>query len=125
MEKLIFRNETFQLIGLCMEVHRVLGHGFAEIVYKDAIELEANSRGISHAREKEYNVVYKERILPHRFIADFEFFNRIILEVKSSDKGVAEEHIAQTLNYIRVSGGKVGLIVNFGRQSLEYRRLIY
>jgi len=125
MEKLIFRNETFQLIGLCMEVHRVLGHGFAEIVYKDAIELEANSRGISNAREKEYNVVYKEKTLPHKFVADFEFFNHIILEVKASDKGVAEEHIAQTLNYIKVSGGKVGLIVNFGRQTLEHRRLIY
>jgi len=108
-----------------MEVHRVLGHGFAEIVYKDAIELEAYSRGISNAREKEYNVVYKERELPHKFIADFEFLNRIIIEVKASEKGVAEEHIAQTLNYIRASGGKVGLIVNFGRQSLEYKRLIY
>ena len=112
-------------MGLCMEVHRVLGHGFAEIVYKGAIELEAYSRGISNAREKEYNVVYKERTLPHKFVADFEFFNRIILEVKASDKGVAREHIAQTLNYIRVSGGKVGLIVNFGRQSLDYKRLIY
>jgi GxxExxY protein len=125
MDKLIFRNETFQLIGLCIEVHRVLGYGFAEIVYKDAIELEAHSRGINNVREKEYNVVYKEKILPHKFVADFEFFNSIILEVKASDKGVADEHIAQTLNYIKLSGGKVGLIANFGRPSLEYKRLIF
>jgi GxxExxY protein len=125
MEKLIFRNETFELIGLCMEVHRILGHGFTEIVYKDAIELEAHTRGLIIVREKEYNVVYKEKKLPHRFIVDFEFFNSIILEVKASDKGVAHEHVAQTLNYIKVSGGKLGLLVNFGRPSLEYKRLIF
>ena len=125
MEKLVFRNETFQLIGLCMEVHRVLGHGFSEIVYKDAIEEEAQARGIRNEREKEYDVIYKGKVLRHKFFADFEFFDSVILEVKASDKGVADEHIAQTLNYIKVSGAKVGLIVNFGRQSLEHRRLIF
>ena len=125
MEKLFFKNETFQLIGLCMEVHRVLGHGFSEIVYKDAIAEEAQARGIRNEREKEYDVIYKGKVLRHKFFADFEFFDSIILEVKASDKGVADEHIAQTLNYIKVSGCKVGLIVNFGRQSLEHKRLIF
>ena len=125
MEKLVFKNETYQLIGLCMEVHRILGHGFSEIVYKGAIEEEAQVRGIRNEREKEYNIIYKGKVLRHKFIADFEFFDSIILEVKASDKGVADEHIAQTLNYIKVSGGKVGLIVNFGRQSLEHKRLIF
>ena len=125
MEKLVFKNETFQLIGLCMEVHRVLGHGFSEIVYKDAIEEEAQARGIRNEREKEYDVIIKGKVLRHKFFADFEFFDSIILEVKVSDKGVADEHIAQTLNYIKISGRKVGLIVNFGRQSLEHKRLIF
>lgn len=124
MDKLIFKNETFQLIGLCMEVHRIPGYGFSEIVYKDAIEVEALARGINIEREKQFDVMYKGKILPHKFIADFDFFRSIILEVKASEKGLSDEHIAQTLNYIEVSGGRVGLIANFGRQSLEYKRLI-
>ena len=125
MDKLIFKNETYQLIGLCMEVHRVLGHGFSEIVYKDAIEVEAIARGINKVREKRYDVLYKGQVFRHQFVADFEFFDSIILEVKASEKGLANEQIAQTLNYIKVSGGKVGLIVNFGQPSLEHKRLIF
>ena len=125
MEKLIFKNETYQLIGVCMEVHRILGHGFSEIVYKDVIGVEALRKGIEFEREKEYDITNKGEILRHKFFADFVFFDDLILEIKASEKGVSDECIAQTLNYIKVSGGRVGLIVNFGRQSLEHKRLIF
>ena len=125
MENLLLKEETYQIIGICMDIHQILGHGFSEAVYKDAIEFEAKEREIIFEREKAYNVYYKGTLLCHKFIADFEFFNSVILEVKASDKGIADDHIAQTLNYIRVSGNKVGLIVNFGRRSLQQRRLIY
>ena len=108
-----------------MDVHRTLGHGFLEIVYKDAIELEVRKKEIPYSREKEYKIVYKGTILPHKFYADFVLFDKIILEVKAAEGGLAEEQIAQTLNYSKVSACKIGLLVNFGRLRLDYKRLIY
>ena len=107
-----------------MEVHNTLGAGFLEIVYKDALELEFKKAGIFYEREKEYSVNYKGIILPHKFYADFVVFDQIILEVKGV-KTIAEEHIAQTLNYLKVSGNEVGLLVNFGELKLNYKRLIF
>ena len=118
-----YQDETYELIGICMEIHRILGRGFLEIVYKDALEYEFNSRGISYRREKEYLVKYKTVILPHRFYADFVVFDKIILEVKAQ-RGVVDEHYAQVLNYLAVSRCKLGLIVNFGETSLVSKRVI-
>jgi GxxExxY protein len=121
----LYKDETHQIIGVCMEVHNNLGHGFLEIVYKDAIELEARRKSIATEREKEFQIEYKGIILPHKFFADFVLMDKIILEVKANDHGIADEHIAQTLNYLKASGCRVGLIVNFGRSKLEFKRLIY
>jgi len=124
MENFPFKNETFQLIGICMEVHRVLGHGFLEIVYKDAVEFESRQRTISYSREKEYLIEYKDVILPHKFYADFVFYESIILEIKASEEGISNVFISQLLNYLKASRCKVGLIINFGKTKLEYKRLI-
>ena len=124
MTDLIYKEESFKIIGLCMEVHNNLGKGFLEIVYKDALEHEFRKNNISFEREKEYVVNYKDIILPHKFYADFVVFDKIILEVKGM-AGIAEEHIAQTLNYLKVSGLKLGLIVNFGELSLQYKRVVF
>ena len=67
----LYKDETYTVIGICMEVHRTLGHGFLEIVYKDAIEYEIGKRNLSYYREKEYKIEYKGIILPHKFHADF------------------------------------------------------
>ena len=123
MTEIIYKDESFKIIGLCMEVHNNLGKGFLEIVYKDALEYEFRSNNIPFEREKEYVVNYKDVILPHKFYADFVVFDKIILEVKGM-AGIAEEHIAQTLNYLKVSGLKLGLIVNFGELSLQYKRVV-
>ncbi|HLV46039.1 MAG TPA: GxxExxY protein, partial [Flavobacterium sp.] len=88
-----------------------LGKGFSEIVYKDALEIEFRDAEILYQREKEYSVNYKGIILPHKFYADFVVFGNIILEIKSA-KNIIDEHIAQTLNYLKVSQNKVALIVN-------------
>jgi GxxExxY protein len=119
------KDETFEIIGVCMDVHNELGHGFREVVYKDAIEVEFNQKNIFYEREKEYNVLYKGEILQHNFYADFVVFNSIILEVKAAEGGMSDSNIAQTLNYLKVSGCKVGLLINFGRRKLEYKRLIF
>ena len=125
MEKFIFREETYQVIGICMEVHRVLGHGFSEIVYKDAISIEAASKKIEITREKEFAVYYKDILLKHKFYADFVMFGNIIVEIKACDNGISNDFIAQTINYLKISGCAVALIINFGRKSLEYKRIIY
>lgn len=100
------------------------GHGFLEIVYKDAIDHELRSREMFYEREKQYDIFYKGQRLPHKFFADFVIFDQVILEVKAAD-GIPDEFIAQTLNYLKVSENKVGLIVNFGKKSLQWKRLVF
>lgn len=123
MNELLFKDESYQIIGICMEVHKILGKGFLEIVYKDALEYEFKSRNILFEREKEFSINYKNLILLHKFYADFVLFNNIILEVKAVN-GIVDEFIKQTLNYLAVSKCKLGLIVNFGEDSLKYKRVI-
>ncbi len=123
MTEIIYKKESYQIIGKCMEVHNNLGPGFLEIVYKDALEYEFNQAGIPFEREVEYEVNYKDIVLPHKFFADFVVFEKIILEIKGVS-GLADEHIAQTINYLKVSGNKLGLLVNFGELKLKYKRLV-
>lgn len=106
-----------------MEVHRILGRGLLEIVYKDAIEYELRAKGIPYQREKEFFVEYKDVVLPHVFCADFVIYDRIILEVKCK-AGIVDEHYAQVMNYLTISKLKIGLIVNFRDKSLQYKRVI-
>ncbi|MFA4851809.1 MAG: GxxExxY protein [Bacteroidales bacterium] len=121
--ELIHKEEVFKIVGVCMEVHKHLGRGFLEIVYKDAIEYEFNNRNYPYEREKEYIIQYKDIILPHKFYADFIVFDKIILEVKSCN-GIVDEFFARTINYLAASKLKVGLIINFGKDSLEWKRLV-
>ncbi len=114
------KEETYQIIGLCMEVHNNLGHGFLEVVYKDSLQIEFERAGIKFEREKEYAVNYKGIILPHKFYADFVVFDKIILEVKGV-KEIKDEHVAQTINCLKVSENKIALLVNFGEMKLLYR----
>ena len=124
MSEIIYKEESYTIIGKCMEVHNHFGHGFSEIVYKDALEIEFSETDILYEREKEYLVYYKGILLNHKFYADFIIFNKIILEIKCV-KTISEEHVAQTLNYLKVSDNKLALIVNFARGKLEYQRLVY
>lgn len=94
------QKETYLLNGIAMEVHRTLGRGFLEIVYKDAITYELQQKGIEYEREKEYSVDYKGIILPHKFYADFVILDNIIVEVKAQN-GVVEEHYKQVFKLSR------------------------
>jgi len=123
MTDLLYKEEAYEIIGICMEVHNNLGAGFLEIVYKDALEYEFNKNNIPYEREKEYTVHYKNIVLPHKFYADFVVSDKIILEVKCMN-GIIDEHIAQTLNYLKVSNNRLGLIVNFGKEKLQSKRII-
>ena len=123
MDTLVYKAESYQNIGLCMEVHNNLGAGFLEIVYNDALEYEFRNTGIEYEREKMYEVNYKGTILPHKFHADFIGFGNIILEVKGVT-GIADEFVAQAINYLKVSQNKLALIVNFGELKLNYKRIV-
>jgi len=119
------QQETDTIIKKALDIHKILGAGFLEIVYKDAFEYEYRKQTIYYEREKEYQIIYKDVILPHRFFADFVVFGKVIVEIKAKEGGIAEEDIAQALNYLKCSGCKVGLILNFGKMKLEIRRVIF
>ena len=116
--------ETFKIIGICMEVHRNLGPGLLEIIYKDALEIEFRENNILFEREKEYEITYKDHVLPRKYIADFIVSEDIVLEVKSV-KDFSNEHIAKTLNYMKLASSEIGLLVNFQNKSLQYKRLVF
>lgn len=123
MNDLIYKEEAFQIIGICMNVHNILGGGFLEIVYKDAIEYELKKSGIEYKREKQFDITYKDIILPHKFFADFIVFDKIILEVKAVE-GIPDEFIKLAINYLAVSKCKLCLIINFGKDKLTYKRVV-
>ena len=123
MNDIIYKDESYQIIGKCFEVHNNLGPGFLEIVYKDALQYELKQANIPFEREKEYIVNYKGITLPHKFYADFVIYDKIILEVKAVN-GIAEEFIAQAINYLKVSNNKLALIINFGELKLNSKRIV-
>ena len=123
MTQIIHKEESFQLMGILFEIHKNLGGGFSEIVYKDALEYELKKLNIPFEREKEYTVQYKDIILNHKFYADFVIYDTIILELKSCEK-LDSKHIAQCINYLKVSSNKLAILANFNNNSLEYKRIV-
>jgi GxxExxY protein len=121
--ELVYKDEAYSIIGVCMEVHRFLGRGFSEIVYKDAIEYELRAKNMNFSREQEFRIIYKDIILPHNYYADFIIENKIVLEVKAIEM-LTSSHIKQVLNYLAASKLKLGLLVNFGEDSLAHKRII-
>jgi GxxExxY protein len=123
MGELIYKDEAFRIIGCCMEVHRELGKGHDEVIYKDALEIEFQRQGVSFTREREYTLSYKGVLLTHKYFADFVVSDKIILEAKAIEC-LTDLHVKQTLNYLAASKLKLGLLVNFGEDSLNYKRVV-
>ena len=123
MSNYLYEEDTYKIIGALIEVHKNLGKGFSEIVYKDAFEYELKKINFSFEREKEYSVHYKDIILNHKFYADFVVLDKIIIEIKSTEL-LHEKHISQCLNYLHVSGHRLAILVNFNKNSLDYKRII-
>ena len=106
-----------------MEIHRILGKGYLESLYKDAMEYEQKLCEIPYAREKKFIIKYKDVILNHSYFADFIVFDKILLGIKSCN-GIVNGHIKQTLYYLAVSKLNLGLIINFGEDSLKSKRIL-
>lgn len=123
MPELLFKEESYKIIGICMKIHSALGMGLKEINYKDAMEIDFAEEGISYEREKRFIVKYKDRTLRNPYVADFVIANSIILEIKAV-AAILETHRAQALSYLAVSNLKLALLINFGEKSLTCKRIV-
>ena len=123
MAKLIFREESYLIIGACMEVHRELGCGFLEAVYQTALAIEFERQKIPFEREKEIEIFYKGIHLNKKYCADFICYNKILLELKAMNNLISE-HESQILNYLKATQLRLGLLINFGKINLEYKRFV-
>jgi GxxExxY protein len=114
---------TYAIIGACMEVHRLLGPGFLEAVYQEALAIEMELRGIPFHPEVPLPIAYKNKVLESKYRCDFFCYEDIVLETKAAD-GLTPADEAQVISYLKATGFKTGLLVNFGVKSLQYKRFI-
>jgi len=124
MVEIILKDESYKIIGICMDVHRELGMGFKEAVYKEALELEFKNQNVPYERENLFRIEYKGTILRHKYPADFIVFDQLILEVKATVV-IVDSFVAQTINYLKASGLKLGIIANFGQKSFIHKRIVF
>ena len=123
MTEILFKEESYKIIGLCMKIHKELGHGFLESVYSEALEIEFQKNNIPFKKEKKLPVYYNDEPLKKYFRADFICYDSIVLELKATKYSV-EADIRQTLNNIKATNFKLGILINFGSPSLTYKRVV-
>ncbi|MFD1294199.1 GxxExxY protein [Lutibacter holmesii] len=123
MSKLLFEEETFKVIGACINVHKKLGSGFSETVYQQAIEKEFLQANIPFEQQKEVPIYYNGEPLNEFFTVDFLCYNHVLLDIKSV-RGIQEHMTQQVLNYLKSSHIEIGMLINFGEQSLKWKRLV-
>ncbi|GAB4541673.1 MAG: GxxExxY protein [Anaerolineales bacterium] len=125
MTDLVYKDEVYKIISAAMEVHKALGSGFLEAVYQEAMEIETSSKGIPFVSQKVIQIQYKQHVFKKEYIADMVCYEKIIVEFKALDKLTNREE-AQVINYLKATGYKVGVLINFGSHpKLEWKRFIY
>jgi GxxExxY protein len=123
-KNLLHADEVYAIVGSAMEVHNELGAGFAEAVYQEAMELELTSRGIPFERQKKLRIKYKDQLLEKEYLADLVCYGQIIVEIKAQ-RDLRPREESQCINYLKVTGLRVGLLINFGDPGrLEWQRLV-
>ncbi|MBL8099415.1 MAG: GxxExxY protein [Anaerolineales bacterium] len=125
MTELILKDEVYAIVGAAMEVYNQLGPGFSEAVYQEALEIESTNRNIPNNPQLDIFIEYKGQTLKKFFTPDLICFEKIIVEIKALDKLTSREE-AQLLNYLKVTGMPVGLLINFGADNnLEWKRMVF
>lgn len=122
-EKIVFKEESYKIIGICMNIHSTLGNGFLEAVYCEVLEKEFVKNNIPYQREVKLDLFFNGEKLDKKYKADFICFDNIILEIKAVSF-IHENFTKQTLNYLKATDKKLGLLINFGEKSLKYKRII-
>jgi GxxExxY protein len=123
MAEIIFKEESYEIMGACFEVYKEMGCGFLEPVYQECLEMELRRRGIPFAAQRQLVLRYKDQPLEQRYKPDFICYDKIILEIKAV-KNLADEHRAQVHNYLKATSFRLGLLISFGHYpKVEYERI--
>ena len=122
-KELLYKEITEKIIGAAMEVHRILGPGFLEAVYEEALCIELKKKGLSYQNQVELKINYQGITLKHKYRADLIVEDKVIVDTKATT-GLTDSDGAQIFNYLKATNKKVGLLINFGKKSLEWKRFI-
>lgn len=120
---LLYPEESYRINGAIYEVHKELGPGLLEKVYQEALEKELILQGIPYEREKDFTIMYKGEELDQKYIADFVCYGKIVVELKAVDE-ILPVHKAQVINYLAITGYKLGMLVNFNVQKIKVERIV-
>jgi GxxExxY protein len=121
---ILYKKECYEIVGACMEVYNEKGSGFLEAVYQECLEIEFSLRDLPFVGQAQLEIAYKGRSLKQRYVPDFICYGKVIVELKAM-KELADEHRAQMFNYLKATGFRLGLLVNFGHCSrLEWERIV-
>jgi GxxExxY protein len=124
MPEIVFKEESYRIIGACFEVFKEMGSGFLEPVYQECLEMEFTLQSIAFKPQAELGLRYKGRVLQQKYIPDFVLYDKIVLEIKAA-RDLADVNRAQVHNYLKATGFRVGLLVNFGHHpDLQYERIV-
>ena len=124
MAEILFKEESYKIVGACMAVYNEMGFGFLEAVYQECLEIEFAEQSIPFESQNQLNLTFKGRQLKSSYIPDFVCFGKIIVEIKGVNS-LTNAHRAQTINYLKATRLRLGLLVNFGHPSkLEYERIV-
>jgi len=124
-KQIVFKEESYKIMGACFEVYKVMGCGFLEAVYQECLEMEFSALCVPFKPQAELRLSYKGRTLKQIYVPDFICFDQLIVELKAVSE-VNDAHRAQLHNYLKATGFKLGLLVNFGHYpQVEYERIVY
>ncbi|MCA9121735.1 MAG: GxxExxY protein [Planctomycetaceae bacterium] len=121
---IVYKEESYAIMGACFEVYREIGCGFVEPVYQECLEIERELQAMPFKPRQELVLTYKNKQLKQRYVPDFLCYDKIVLELKAVEK-LIDKHRAQVHNYLKATGYKLGLLVNFGGYpKVEYERIV-
>jgi GxxExxY protein len=122
--EIVFKEESYRIMGACFEVYKEMGCGFLEPVYQECLEMELVAQGIPFRAQVELGLQYKGRELKQKYVPDFICFDKIVIEIKAVSE-LCDAHRAQVHNYLKGTGYKLGILINFGYfPKVEYERIV-